>query len=84
MHLVTQSLFPPFSISCEPICAAAVTARRLMAGYVIYHSGDDVATDAWILPTMHLTRYFSSLEVMPKYYKAFFAMLGRLSLSQDF
>ncbi|CAK9084365.1 Putative E3 ubiquitin-protein ligase HERC1, partial [Durusdinium trenchii] len=44
VHLVTQSLFPPFSISCEPICAAAVTARRLMAGYVIYHSGDDVAT----------------------------------------
>eukprot|EP00913_Durusdinium_trenchii_P029905 g28022.t1 len=42
VHLVTQSLFPPFSISCEPICAAAVTARRLMAGYVIYHSGDDV------------------------------------------
>lgn len=39
-----QSLFPPFSISCEPICAAAVTARRLMAGYVLYHSGDDVAT----------------------------------------
>lgn len=44
VHLVTQSLFPPFSISCEPICAAAVTARRLMAGYVLYHSGDDVAT----------------------------------------
>ncbi|CAJ1449809.1 unnamed protein product, partial [Effrenium voratum] len=44
VHLVTQSLFPPFSISCEPICAAAVTSRRLMAGYVLYHSGEDVAT----------------------------------------
>ncbi|OLP83219.1 putative E3 ubiquitin-protein ligase HERC1 [Symbiodinium microadriaticum] len=46
VHLVTQSLFPPFSISCEPICAAAVTARRLMAGYVLYHSGDDAAPSA--------------------------------------
>lgn len=44
VHMVTQSLFPPYSISCEPVCAAAATARRLMAGYVIFNTGDDVAT----------------------------------------
>lgn len=36
MRLVTQSLFPPFSISCQPLDAVASTQRRLMAGYLIH------------------------------------------------
>lgn len=44
VQLLTQSLFPPFSISCEPVQSSGVTARRLMAGYVLYHSDVDVST----------------------------------------
>lgn len=36
MRLVTQSLFPPFSITCEPVAAVASTHRRLMAGYLVH------------------------------------------------
>ena len=34
MRLVTQSLFPPFDISCDPIDTVANTRRRLMASVV--------------------------------------------------
>lgn len=44
MRLVTQSLFPPFSISCDPIEAVALTQRRLMAGYLIHHDDLSVAS----------------------------------------
>mmetsp|Transcript_1230 Transcript_1230/g.3359 ORF Transcript_1230/g.3359 Transcript_1230/m.3359 type:complete len:485 (+) Transcript_1230:33-1487(+) len=44
VQLVTQSLFPPFRISCEPMESVVTTLRRLMAGYVIYHDGPGVAT----------------------------------------
>lgn len=37
MRLVTQSLFPPFSISCDPIDSVVKTQQRLMAGYLIHH-----------------------------------------------
>ncbi|CAE6946208.1 unnamed protein product [Symbiodinium natans] len=35
VRLVTQSLFPPYRISCEPQQGAKHTASRLMAGYVV-------------------------------------------------
>jgi len=44
VQLVTQSLFPPFSISCEPLDSVVTTLRRLMAGYVLYHDAATVAT----------------------------------------
>lgn len=44
VQLVTQSLFPPFSISCEPLDSVVTTLRRLMAGYLLYHDGVAVAT----------------------------------------
>lgn len=37
MRLVTQSLFPPFNISCDPVVNVAQTEKRLMAGYLIHH-----------------------------------------------
>jgi hypothetical protein len=44
MRLVTQSLFPPFSISCDPIESVVTTQRRLMAGYLIHHDDLSVAS----------------------------------------
>jgi len=44
MRLVTQSLFPPFSISCDPIDSVVMTQRRLMAGYLIHHDDLSVAS----------------------------------------
>jgi len=44
MRLVTQSLFPPFSISCDPIDSVVTTQRRLMAGYLIHHDDLSVAS----------------------------------------
>jgi len=44
MRLVTQSLFPPFSISCDPIESVQTTQRRLMAGYLIHHDDLSVAS----------------------------------------
>mmetsp|Transcript_64879 Transcript_64879/g.200948 ORF Transcript_64879/g.200948 Transcript_64879/m.200948 type:complete len:369 (-) Transcript_64879:25-1131(-) len=35
VQLVTQSLFPAFAISCDPLEAVSQTQRRLMAGYLI-------------------------------------------------
>jgi len=44
MRLVTQSLFPPFSITCDPIDSVASTQRRLMAGYLIHHEDVSLAS----------------------------------------
>jgi hypothetical protein len=44
MRLVTQSLFPPFSISCDPLESVASTERRLMAGYLIHHDDLPIAS----------------------------------------
>lgn len=44
IRLVTQSLFPPYRISCDPLKAVASTQRRLMAGYLLHHDNDDVAS----------------------------------------
>eukprot|EP00913_Durusdinium_trenchii_P023593 g22168.t1 len=35
VRLVTQSLFPPFRILCDPLSAVEETQRRLLAGYLI-------------------------------------------------
>jgi len=43
MRLVTQSLFPPFSISCDPVDNITQTDTRLMAGYLIHHEDPDSA-----------------------------------------
>jgi len=51
MRLVTQSLFPPFAILCEPLEAVAQTKRRLMAGYVVHH--DDVTTASVLYCELH-------------------------------
>lgn len=51
MRLVTQSLFPPFAILCEPLEAVAQTRRRLMAGYVVHH--DDVSTASVLYCELH-------------------------------
>ncbi|CAE8589001.1 unnamed protein product, partial [Polarella glacialis] len=42
VRLVTQSLFPPFRISCDPLQAVVSTSLRLMAGYMVHH--DDSAS----------------------------------------
>mmetsp|Transcript_109875 Transcript_109875/g.310891 ORF Transcript_109875/g.310891 Transcript_109875/m.310891 type:complete len:449 (+) Transcript_109875:112-1458(+) len=44
MRLVTQSLFPQFRISCDPLESVASTARRLMAGYLIHHDDESTAS----------------------------------------
>jgi len=51
MRLVTQSLFPPFSIVCDPIEAVAETQGRLMAGYLIHH--DDMAAASVLYCELH-------------------------------
>lgn len=44
MRLVTQSLFPPFRISCSPIEGVPRTQTRLMAGYLMYHEDLSIAS----------------------------------------
>lgn len=44
IRLVTQSLFPPFHIVCDPLYSVDLTTRRLMAGYLVYHDGPAVAS----------------------------------------
>jgi len=44
MRLVTQSLFPPFNISCDPLESVPSTQRRLMAGYMVHHEDNLVAS----------------------------------------
>lgn len=34
--LITDSLLPPFSVTCDPLPGVPQTARRLMAGYLIH------------------------------------------------
>mmetsp|Transcript_73857 Transcript_73857/g.193715 ORF Transcript_73857/g.193715 Transcript_73857/m.193715 type:complete len:344 (-) Transcript_73857:247-1278(-) len=51
IRLVTQSLFPPFSISCDPVASVAATERRLMAGYLVHH--DDVAVASVVYCELH-------------------------------
>mmetsp|Transcript_1710 Transcript_1710/g.3762 ORF Transcript_1710/g.3762 Transcript_1710/m.3762 type:complete len:500 (-) Transcript_1710:212-1711(-) len=51
MRLVTQSLFPPFSIVCEPLPGLAITHKRLMAGYLLHH--DDIAVVSVLYCELH-------------------------------
>lgn len=44
MRLVTQSIFPPFTISCEPLNSVSSTQRRLMAGYLVHRDDDYFAS----------------------------------------
>ncbi|CAK0904001.1 unnamed protein product, partial [Prorocentrum cordatum] len=48
MRLVTQSVFPPFRISCEPLSAVVSTKRRLMAGYLIHRDDERVASVLYV------------------------------------
>jgi len=51
MRLVTQSLFPPFDIACEPLPTAPSTARRIMGGYLVHH--DDVVAASVLYCELH-------------------------------
>lgn len=51
MRLVTQSLFPPFGILCDPLESVAQTTRRLMAGYLVHH--DDGSTVSILYCELH-------------------------------
>mmetsp|Transcript_3653 Transcript_3653/g.7998 ORF Transcript_3653/g.7998 Transcript_3653/m.7998 type:complete len:413 (-) Transcript_3653:147-1385(-) len=51
MRLVTQSLFPPFAISCDPVDAVSTTNTRLMAGYMIHH--DDMVSASVMYCELH-------------------------------
>eukprot|EP00747_Dinoflagellata_sp_TGD_P165693 gnl/TRDRNA2_/TRDRNA2_187344_c0_seq1.p1 gnl/TRDRNA2_/TRDRNA2_187344_c0~~gnl/TRDRNA2_/TRDRNA2_187344_c0_seq1.p1 ORF type:complete len:412 (-),score=77.98 gnl/TRDRNA2_/TRDRNA2_187344_c0_seq1:150-1385(-) len=51
IRVVTQSLFPPFFISCDPLEAVASTERRLMAGYLIHH--DDLSDISVLYCELH-------------------------------
>jgi len=51
IRLVTQSVFPPFSIMCEPLEAAPMTQTRLMAGYLVHH--DDVTAVSVLYCELH-------------------------------
>ncbi|CAK9071292.1 Hypothetical protein (Fragment), partial [Durusdinium trenchii] len=44
IRLVTQSLFPPFHITCAPVEGVPRTRRRLMAGYLVHHEDVSVAS----------------------------------------
>jgi len=39
VRLVTQSLFPPFRILCDPLVSREQTHRRLLAGYLLHSDG---------------------------------------------
>lgn len=51
VRLVTQSIFPPFRISCDPLRGVASTALRLMAGYLVHH--DDAAALSVLFCELH-------------------------------
>eukprot|EP00439_Symbiodinium_sp_Y106_P012212 s5569_g1.t2 len=51
VRLVTQSLFPPYRISCDPQQGVKHTATRLMAGYVVHH--EDVSTCSVVYCELH-------------------------------
>eukprot|EP00811_Abedinium_folium_P000117 NODE_10106_length_1376_cov_4.447558.p1 GENE.NODE_10106_length_1376_cov_4.447558~~NODE_10106_length_1376_cov_4.447558.p1 ORF type:complete len:357 (-),score=78.44 NODE_10106_length_1376_cov_4.447558:305-1348(-) len=44
VRMVTQSLFPPFCISCRPLCSVPSTSRRIMAGYLVHNDGEGFAS----------------------------------------
>ncbi|CAE8636543.1 unnamed protein product, partial [Polarella glacialis] len=54
MRLVTQSLFPAFRVSCEPLDTNYGTQRRLMAGYLLHF--DDVFTVSVLYCELHAHR----------------------------
>jgi len=39
--LITDSLLPTFSVTCDPLPSASQTARRLMASYLIHRDGSN-------------------------------------------
>ena len=52
MRLVTQTLFPPFQISCRPVDAVPSTHSRLMAGYLVHF--DDCFTASVLYCELHV------------------------------
>mmetsp|Transcript_42176 Transcript_42176/g.76435 ORF Transcript_42176/g.76435 Transcript_42176/m.76435 type:complete len:408 (+) Transcript_42176:162-1385(+) len=51
IRLVTQSLFPSFGVSCEPLDSVPSTQRRLMAGYLIRQ--DDLVSATVVYAELH-------------------------------
>ena len=52
MRLVTQTLFPPFEISCRPLDTVPSTRSRLMAGYLVHF--DDCFTASVLYCELHV------------------------------
>lgn len=52
MRLVTQSLFPIFRISCDPIKHVELSESRLMAGYLVHY--DDCFTASVLYCELHV------------------------------
>eukprot|EP00930_Biecheleria_cincta_P086455 TRINITY_DN75738_c0_g1_i1.p1 TRINITY_DN75738_c0_g1~~TRINITY_DN75738_c0_g1_i1.p1 ORF type:complete len:467 (-),score=76.54 TRINITY_DN75738_c0_g1_i1:90-1490(-) len=52
VRLVTQSLFPPFRITCDPLKGLPHTDARLMAGYMVRL--DDAATASVLYVELHV------------------------------
>lgn len=42
--LITDSLLPPFSVTCDPLRNVPQTLRRLMAGYLVHRDEEDFGT----------------------------------------
>jgi hypothetical protein len=51
IRLVTQSLFPTFQISCDPLLNVLQTRSRIMAGYLAHH--DDPETVSVVYCELH-------------------------------
>ncbi|CAJ1405459.1 unnamed protein product [Effrenium voratum] len=51
MRLVTQSLFPPFAIRCDPLEGREVTKSRLLAGFLVHF--DDCFTASVLYCELH-------------------------------
>eukprot|EP00929_Paragymnodinium_shiwhaense_P058957 TRINITY_DN29517_c0_g1_i1.p1 TRINITY_DN29517_c0_g1~~TRINITY_DN29517_c0_g1_i1.p1 ORF type:complete len:910 (+),score=156.45 TRINITY_DN29517_c0_g1_i1:79-2808(+) len=47
VRCITQSLYRPTTIVCDPIVSVAATQRRLMAGYLLHHELDGVVSMAY-------------------------------------
>lgn len=71
--LITDSILPPFSMTCDPILGLAHTARRLLAGYLV-HKDDSRSVSirycelrAHTSVCAHLVMYDNELSQVPLY-----------------
>uniref|UniRef100_A0A7S4W4P4 PH domain-containing protein n=1 Tax=Alexandrium monilatum TaxID=311494 RepID=A0A7S4W4P4_9DINO len=44
VQVLTQSLFQPFAITCDPLHEVVTTLRRLMAGYLLIHESESTVS----------------------------------------